>query len=323
MIVNAVIEQMMKVSMNTSPHPQRDCLTGVACARVVRVDPSRDAVLDRVAHSRAGKSADCRRRAEGALKDQGHDCRDLADIDDEHAESHDDIEDRHDRHRAGHDVGDPPKASPDRHDAGDADDDDRPQIRDAKSLPHGTRHRLGLHAAGPGAEEEAEYSQDDRSLLPSERVLEHEGTVADIFVHRLLVVLAVALPDDDLAGLRGHAEESGYPHPHERARSAADDCRCHAADIAGPHGVGQCCAGRAETGDGAFSFALGSDLAVSVLKVERDLPLVAEREPDAQDNPHSKEQDRHPGPPHKVVQLIHQICQCLHVIGSPSLPFFY
>ena len=40
MIVNAVIEQMMKVSMNTSPQPQRDCLTGWSvCAEACAIMP--------------------------------------------------------------------------------------------------------------------------------------------------------------------------------------------------------------------------------------------------------------------------------------------
>ncbi len=120
-------------------------------------------------------------------------------------------------------------------------------------------------------------------------------------------MLAVPLADDDLAGLGGHAEEGGDPHPDQGAGAAADDGRRHAADIAGADGIGQCRAGRPEAGDGSLSFALYANLAEGVLKVKAYLFLVAESEPDAEHDAHTQEKNRHPGSPQKVIYHIHEI----------------
>ena len=96
----------------------------VTGACVVGVDAAGDAVLDGVADSGSRKTADSGRGAEGAPEDQGDDSRNVLEIQDQNAQSHDDVEDCHDGHGTGHDIRDPAKASPDGHQAGDADDDD-------------------------------------------------------------------------------------------------------------------------------------------------------------------------------------------------------
>jgi len=276
----------------------------VAGAGVIGVDATRHTVLDRVADGRAGKAADRRRGAEGAPEDQGDDSGDLLPVQDEDPQAHEDIQDSHDRHRAGHDFRDSLEAAPDRHKAGDTDDDHRVEIRDTEGLVHGTGHSLGLDAAGPGPEEEAEHSQDDGALFPPERIFQDKGSVADIFVHRLLVVFAVALADDDLAGLGRHTEKGGDPHPHQGAGAAADDRGRDSADIAGAHCVGQGRACGTETGDRPLALAFGADLSVGVFKVKDDLPLIAEGKTDAEDDADPYQQDRHPGTPHKVIDRI-------------------
>ena len=97
-------------------------------------------------------------------------------------------------------------------------------------------------------------------------------------------MLAVALTDDDLAGLCGHAEKGGDPHPDKGTRTAADDRRRDAADIARAYGVGQSRAGGAKAGNGSLALALGTDLAVSILKIENNLPLVTESKTDTEYN---------------------------------------
>ena len=52
---------------------------------------------------------------------------------------------------------------------------------------------------------------------------------------------------------RRGAEECNHPHPEDGAGTAGDQCTCHADDITGTDGGGQCGTQRLELGDGLIS----------------------------------------------------------------------
>ena len=134
-------------------------------------------------------------------------------------------------------------------------------------------------------------------------------------------MLAVALADDDLACLGGHAEKGRDPHPDQGPGAAADNGRRDATDVAGSYCVGQSRAGCAETGNGSFALALGANLAEGVFEIKNNFPLVAEGETDTQNDTNTYQEHRHPGPPEEVVDHIQKISKSSHT--SFPLLFYY
>ena len=209
----------------------------IAGSSIIRIDASRRTILDSVLYRCAGKAAYscCRRKC--TCNNERNYTRDLLVVQDDDAKPHGHVEYRHDWNRLTHDSRDTLQAAPDGDETGDADDDVHHDWAYSKGLIHRAGNSLSLYATGPRAKDKTEYRQNSSAFLPAEGILQHKGAVTDILVHGILIVLTIALADDDLTGLRGHAEESRDPHPNQCARATTDNSCSDTADITCTYGI--------------------------------------------------------------------------------------
>ena len=258
-----------------------DTVTGTC---VIGIHTAGNAETERVSHGCAGKAADACHRGEGVAEDQAECARNLIDVEDQDADTCQNVSESHERNGLFHNGSDTLQTAGDGDEAGDAHDDDGDLRVNAERLVHAAGQGLGLHAAGPGTEHEAEDGKDQRAGLPAEGVLHDEGTVAEVLVLGLVELDAVTLAEDDLAGLGAHAQKAGDPHPEDCARTAHGDRGGDAADVADADGVGHRGTCSRETGDRAFALAALEHLAVGVLEMELDLRLISALKKDRQED---------------------------------------
>ena len=280
----------------------------VARPGVVGVQPPGDAVTERIADGRAGETADPGHRRKGGFHDQREGRRQRSDVGDQNAEAAEDVDQRHKGHDLFHDARNALQAAENRHEGGDPEDDDGDERRGAEALLQRADHRFGLDAARPRPEHEAAHGEDHRALLPAQGVLHHKGPVAHVLIHRFAVFHAVALAEDDFAGLGRHAEQAGDPHPEHGPGPAGDDRRRDATDVADADGVGHRRAGRGEPRNRAGAVSLLKHSAEGILQIKTDFPeVVPEAEADRQVNPGAEQYDDHRRPPKEVRDLCQHI----------------
>ena len=273
----------------------------VSRPRIIGVDAPGYAEPDRIPDGGTGKTTKGGGRRNRTFQDQHNHIRHLPEIHQNNPQSHENIQRCHDRHCFRHHPGDAPESAPDCEKTGESDGGSRIDRGKAESLAHGPGHRLCLHGAGPGPEQEAEHRQYYGAPFPSQRILQHERPVAHIFIHTFPVVFPVPLSDDDLTGFRGHPEERRHPHPHQGSRSAADDRCGYTADIPCSYGIGQGRTRRPESGNRAFSLPFSKHTPERIPEVEADLPLIPEAEADRQDHPRHQDNHGHRCAPNEII----------------------
>ena len=220
-----------------------------ADARLVRVE----AALDAVHHCGAGEATENRLKVESAGEDRGEHRGDVlvVECDDNQADAQ--VDDGHNRHKQGGDVGETTRTAEDRaghqHREDGADNPRRPLIRPAvmgESVSN-VEGREQVEAAHVGEDKNRREERGEPVLL--ERRLNVVGGTAVRVVGALLLI--------DLRKRRldkgGGATESGdHPHPEHGASAAERHGRRHTGNVADAHARGRRHHQCTERGDLAF-----------------------------------------------------------------------
>ena len=216
--------------------------------------------LDGCAGYAAGDSGGIERAHKDALEGVG----DSGDVDNDHNQGRDHIDDRHDGHQQGAHVADPLNAAhqDDEHDDG-GDDADHQGDDLLLALSGGDKARDRLvdgagdgvdlgHVADAEGGQAAEEGEDDSQPLPlgAKAVLDVVHGAADPVALR--VFLTVLDSQGDLGIFGAHAHQSGHPHPEDSAGAADGDSAGHTRDVAGTDGRRQSGTHGLEGGHGAL-----------------------------------------------------------------------
>ena len=197
------------------------------------------AACNAVAHCLAYRDADCaaedglrvKRRNEDGLE-RRDDCR-VVEAENDNAACH--IEQRHDRDDLlgnGSDTADAAEEDERRDEC--ADDADR-DLRCAERRLERYADRVCLHHVAGEAEREDDGNREETGEKLAETALKTCADVVDRAAGHVTALIGglVLLRKDRLAVDGGHTEESGEPHPENRARAAGVKCGSRARDVAG------------------------------------------------------------------------------------------
>ena len=283
---------------------RNDTVTGTC---IIGINPTRHAVFHRISYRCAGKAAHSRRRRKCRFKHKRNRRRNLLDIQNDYAKPHQNIKHRHNRNRLAHNLRNSFQTAENRNNTGNTDDCHADEGCHAEGLLHGAGYCLCLYATGPGAKHEGKNRKHNGTPFPAKRVFHDEGTVADIFIHRVFVMLSIALTKNDFACLCRHPEKCGNPHPDKCARAAAYDCRCNAADIPRADRIRKPRTSRAEAGYRTHALACGGHIAEGIFYVKFQLSLIAEAKPKGQENARTQNDDNHGCSPEHVIHHIKKI----------------
>ena len=233
-------------------------------------------------------------------------------IETEEDHSDDEINDCHRRNDLGGCLGDRFQAAKGDDRDKDCDDGAGDVGGDPEPCLHGSRDRI--HLRGRTTAEHGRHDAEDGES-DSERLPFLAKTHFDI-VHRAAGNIALVIHPSVLDRkapfriLGRHAEESGKPHPEERARAAELDRRRYADDVSRADRRSERRAERLEAVDVAIALVSRKE---DQLQRARQFQYLQEREPAGQKYPGANEKHQKPWPPHEPVDLVQNIC---HLVSS-------